>query len=114
MARVQAILRRTPPRAARPGILRFGTLEIDPEAFEVRLGGEPVHTTLTEFRLLVAMAQRPGRAFPRGELLKCMAGPEVVLVDRNVDVHVSSLRRKLGPEGHRIVTVRGVGYKWVG
>ena len=67
--------------------------------------------TRAEFRLLWTLAQRPGRVYSRNELVDEITAGEAVIIDRNVDVHVSSIRRKLGDAGKMIATVRGVGYK---
>ena len=112
MARVRTILRRRegseePP----PRTLRHGELEIDSGRHEVRVGGVSIPLTLTEFKLLLQLAGRPGWVFTRDQLLDAVQGPESYVLDRTVDVHVGSLRRKLGEFGHRIETVRGVGYK---
>lgn len=116
LARIRAVLRRgaTHPGGGGDTPLRFGNLTIDPEGHEVRLGKSPVQLTASEFRLLLAIASRPGRVFTRDLLLDHLTGGEGVVVDRNVDVHISALRKKLGASGRHIVTVRGVGYKWAG
>ncbi len=71
------------------------------------------HATLTraEFRLLRKLLEQPGRVFTRSDLTEEITQGESIILDRNVDVHVSTLRRKLGTAGAMIVTVRGVGYK---
>jgi DNA-binding response OmpR family regulator len=72
-----------------------------------------VDLTRAEFRLLWKLVQRPGRVWARGDLIEEITAGEALIVERNVDVHVSSLRRKLGDAGRLIATVRGVGYKCV-
>jgi two-component system phosphate regulon response regulator PhoB len=67
--------------------------------------------TRTEARLLHALRAQPGRAFTRSELLTLVT-PDAIVLERTVDVHVRSLRRKLGTLAHRLETVRGVGYRW--
>lgn len=113
VARVRAILRRNeePPDAA-PAPVRIGELEVDPARHEVRLRGEPVPMTATEFRLLHHLVRHPGRVFSRAQLLDRAVGSDVIVVERNIDVHVSALRRKLKDYAERIVTIRGVGYKF--
>jgi DNA-binding response OmpR family regulator len=113
VARVRAMLRR--PRAA-PGEAprRFGELEIDPRAREVRLAGRPVELTRREFDVLDALAAEPGVAFSRDQLLERVWGPGWFGDDHVVDVHVANLRRKLAddPAAPRYVrTVRGIGYR---
>jgi two-component system alkaline phosphatase synthesis response regulator PhoP len=121
VARVKAIMRRA--RAPldkvndRP-VLQFGALSIDPERREVKRQSTMIELTPREFDLLYAMASYPGRVFTRDELLQRVWGPDFSGIDRVVDVHVGTLRRKLeegGPaEAPVVQTVRGVGYKFVG
>lgn len=112
LARIRTILRRreTAEEPA-PRTVRQGELEIDPGRHQVRVAGVPVTLTLTEFKLLQQLASRPGWVFTRNQLLDAVQGPESFVLDRTVDVHVGSLRRKLGEFGQRIETVRGVGYR---
>lgn len=111
VARVRTILRRRSAGAAPAEIVRFGDLEIDRGKHQVRLNGEEVSLTLTEFKLLVRFSSRPGWVFRRDQLIDAVQGPDSYVLDRTVDVHVGSLRRKLGEYGSRIETVRGVGYR---
>lgn len=112
-ARIRALLRRADePADAAPTPVRVGELEVDPGRHEVRLRGEPVACTATEFRLLHHLVRHPGRVYSRAQLLDKAVGSDVIVVERNVDVHVSALRRKLGDYGARIETVRGVGYRF--
>jgi DNA-binding response OmpR family regulator len=116
LARVKVVLRRTrPEQAGRPEkrpIARAG-IEIDPIRHHVKVDGAPVAFTLAEFRLLHFLMRNEGRVFTRSELLPRVVGGDVIVVDRNIDVHVRNVRKKLGPAkmGH-VVTVRGVGYKF--
>jgi DNA-binding response OmpR family regulator len=110
IARVHALLRRVDRIAA--GIdttpVRTGVVELDPLTRRVRLGGEIVHLTPTEFDLLHYLAARPGRVFTREELLAHVWGYDVPSGARTVDSHIRSIRRKLGADLVR--TVHGVGY----
>ena len=112
VARVAAVLRRTP---ARRTPLRIGDVEIDVERRQVRRSGGTVSVTPTEFRLLEILASTPGRAFTRGELAERAFGHDHDALDRTIDVHVMHLRRKLDPGRPRgasiIVTVFGTGYR---
>jgi len=115
VARIRAILRRLEPRAP-GGLLALGDLELDPGAREVRRGGEPVRLTGAEFSLLEALLRRAGTVVTREALYREVLGRRPSPFDRSLDVHVSALRRKLGPlpDGReRIKTVRGVGYLYV-
>jgi DNA-binding response OmpR family regulator len=115
MARVRAMLRR--PRASREqagGVRRFGELEIDPAAREVRRGGEPVELTKIEFDLLDALSGDPRVVFSRERLLERVWGAEWFGDDHVVDVHIANVRAKLGddPRAPRYLrTIRGVGYR---
>jgi DNA-binding response OmpR family regulator len=122
MARVRAALRRS-RSAVRNGdsaVLRRGSLEIDPAGHSVTLDGRPVHLTPNEFKLLAALARRPGRTLSREQLLDELYGPTghgtaVPGFDRSVDSHIKNLRRKLepSPDGPRFIeTVYGVGYRF--
>ena len=97
--------------------LAFGDLEIDQDSRTVRLGGIKLELTPIEYDLLVCLAQSAGRVRSRDQLLDAVAGRNYEVFDRSVDVHISSLRRKLG-EGPRnprfIQTVRTVGYMFTG
>lgn len=120
VARVKAILRRNRAPAGRPPerpALMFGSISIDPERREVQRGDTLVELTPREFDLLYALASHPGRVFTREELLERVWGPDFAGIDRVVDVHVGTLRRKLEDdqsETSLVQTVRGVGYKFVG
>lgn len=115
VARVRATVRRnaTDRDLAGKKPLRRGILELDPVRHEVRVNDQDVHLTLSEFRLLHHLMRHPGRVFSRSDLLPHVVGQGVVVVDRNIDVHVRNLRRKLGNEASsHISTVRGLGYKF--
>ncbi len=97
-----------------PEPLVRGPLQIDLANRSVTLDGEEVSLTRKEFDLLVLLASHPGRAFSRDFLLERLWGDEYEGFDRTVDSHIVRLRRKLGPLGEKIVTVWGVGYRFVG
>ena len=108
-ARVKAVLRRTQSAPAVETLLRYEDLEIDPAAREVRRGGAPVELTYKEFELLRLLVSRRGVVLTRDEILAHVWGYEFAGETRTVDMHIKTLRKKLG-EGY-ITTVRGVGYK---
>jgi two-component system, OmpR family, response regulator MtrA len=113
-ARIRALLRRARTTDATATHLRFGELEIIPDEGVVRRGGEEIHLTKTEFRLLVELASSPGRVFSREVLLERVWGYGYFGDGRLVDVHVRRLRTKVeaDPANPRhVVTVRGLGYK---
>ncbi len=112
MARVKAALRRrdTEPEPGRMELLG-GTLVIDRERHTIALDGEPVDLTLTQFRILEFLAQRPGFVRTRDQLISAARGEGTVLSSRAIDVHVAALRQRLGAFSGIIETVRGVGYR---
>jgi two-component system phosphate regulon response regulator PhoB len=113
IARVRAVLRRTSAQSdPSQKTIRVDALEVDPARHEVRLRGKDLVCTPTELRLLHYLVRNRGRVFTRAQLLDKAVGPDVIVLDRNVDVHVGTLRKKLGDYGTRIVTLRGVGYKF--
>jgi DNA-binding response OmpR family regulator len=117
-ARVRAVLRRSAPRPAEePERLEAGGLAIDARRHEVSCGGEVLALTPTEFRLLWALAREPGRVFTRDQLLDLALHETYEAYQRTVDAHVKNLRQKLRRASGRgrcaVVTVHGVGYKFV-
>jgi DNA-binding response OmpR family regulator len=107
MARIRAVLR----RAAEDDVVEAGPIAVDRVKREVRVSGESIVVTPTEFRLLDALTRSAGRTFTRQELVTRALGEEYDGLDRTVDVHVMNLRKKLGEAGKAIVTVFGVGYR---
>jgi two-component system phosphate regulon response regulator PhoB len=93
------------------GKLGVGGMLIDPRSYDVFLMGERIHLTPNEFKLLEALLGARGGVLSRDELIRRVQGPGIAVVDRAVDTHIFSLRKKLGPEGTRIETVRGEGYR---
>jgi DNA-binding response OmpR family regulator len=117
-ARVKAVLRRgRGTRDAGGVLLRFEGLTVDRDAREVRAGGTAVSLSALEFDVLAALADAPGRVFSRRQLLERVWGYDFFGDERVVDVHIRSLRARLGDDAGNprlIATVRGVGYKFVG
>ncbi len=113
VARVRAVLRRA-SATTEPSPVRVGDLEIDPRAFVARRNGADLGLTATEFRLLAALARRPGQVYTREMLLETVWGYDYLGDSRLVDVAIQRLRTKVEDDpGNptRIVTVRGVGYR---
>ena len=115
-ARVRAVLRRGSEAADAEATIRIKDLTIHPGRHQVLVGESPAELTATEFRLLTHLARRPGWVFTRQQLVDATQGDDSFVndryvTDRSVDVHIVSLRRKLGPCGAYIETVRGVGYR---
>ncbi len=113
-ARVRTAVRRTQTQTtgghARP--LNRGRISVDPLRHEVLVDGQPVVLTMTEFRLLQHLMKHAGRVFTRQELMPHVIGEGVVVIDRNIDVHIGNLRKKLGAGGDAVATVRGLGYRF--
>ena len=109
VSRVKAVLRRAHGDTARR--LFIGKLEIDEKKHDVTVAGKKVSLTLKEYELLKLLMKNPGRVFTRDELLLSVWESDYSGETRTVDVHVGTLRAKLGKEGRRIETVRGVGYR---
>jgi DNA-binding response OmpR family regulator len=116
VARVRAVLRRVRTPVGGGGRLDAGTLSLDPERHEVMRGGEPVDLTRKEFDLLHALMEAAGRVLSREHLLNRVWGYARAdeIESRTVDVHIRRLRAKLGAEGHRVATVKSVGYRFEG
>ncbi|MFF2888460.1 response regulator transcription factor [Paenibacillus sp. NPDC057967] len=120
LARVSAVLRRTqqddaPPVATNEKVITVGELSIYPEKYEVIVGGEPIPLRPKEFEVLLYLVQRPGMVITRDDLMNVVWGFDYIGGQRTVDVHVSSLRKKLelGQQSVQIESIRGVGYKLV-
>jgi len=109
VSRVKAVLRRAKTR--QNSIIKAGNLEIDKNAHKVKIGTEEVVLTLKEFDLLCLFAENAGIVFTRDQLLEKIWGIDFMGESRTIDVHVGTLRSKLGAVGERIKTVRGVGYR---
>lgn len=118
IARVYTRLRQNNPNtieaasSSEEDILRQGPVEINRARFQVKVDGNHIPMTLAEFRLFSALTARPGIVLSRDRLLDAVAGGESVLIDRNIDVHVRAIRKKLGEFRDLIETVRGLGYKF--
>jgi DNA-binding response OmpR family regulator len=112
IARVQAALRRLHPAPATSR--RIGTLELDEDTHVAALDGMPLDLTAREFALLAVLVHGNGRTVRRSTLLREAWGVEHEheISSRTVDVHVARLRQKLGAEAPRLVTVKGVGYRF--
>jgi two-component system phosphate regulon response regulator PhoB len=108
--RVGAILRRT-QRTARPDIMNVGPIEIDRAEHRVRVEGNEVDLTATEYKLLLLLAERRGRVQDRAKLLEAVWDAAPDIQTRTVDMHVQRLRSKLGSAGDLVETVRGFGYR---
>lgn len=113
LQRVKAVLRRkSQPEVPDADMVAFGKIRIDKRSHKVMHGSTTLALTPTEFRLLETLVRQPGRAFTRRDLMDSAIGDGAIVLDRTIDVHVKSLRRKLGTSGDFIETVRGIGYRF--
>ena len=117
VARVKAHLRRTRKMAKKVLSFNRGTLTLDTENYEVSKKGVPTILTSTEFRILMALAEKPGRVLTRLQLINMVQGYDFEGYDRTIDAHIKNLRHKIedDPKDAQFVrTVYGVGYKFTG
>ncbi len=112
VARVKAALRRTKIAAAPKEVLQKDRLTVDLKSYRVQVEGTDVGLTLTEYKLLKELMKSTGKVLSRQELVGILMGPDVSVTDRTIDVHLASLRKKIGPYSDHIETVRGVGYRF--
>jgi DNA-binding response OmpR family regulator len=113
LARVKALLRRSAPDAAPGETLHFGRLEIDLDARQARLDGQPCELTSHQFELLVVLARSPGRVLSRDRIMDALKGHAMEAFDRSIDVHISRIRAAIEDDPKapkRVLTVRGAGY----
>lgn len=110
IARIGALLRRADGASLDQEILAAGPIRLDSSRYEVTVDDEPVNLTTMEFRVLKALMAAGGRVLSRGDLIDRVLGPAVAVTDRTIDVHITALRKKLGPAAVWIQTIRGVGY----
>ena len=108
ISRVKAVLRRSPPPA--PLQYRVGSLELDTKSHTVTAMGERITLTLKEFQLLQALISQPDTVLRREQLYSLVWGSDFIGESRTVDMHIRTLRQKLGAYGELIQTVRGIGY----
>jgi DNA-binding response OmpR family regulator len=114
VARVRTVLRRTERPADRGSRLVAGDVVVDRDRRQATVAGRPVELTATEFALLAALAEQPGRVFTRSQLLDAVHGVAFESYERAIDAHVKNLRRKVEPDPHApryLLTVHGVGYR---
>ncbi len=114
VARVRAVLRRMQGEPAPPKVIQVGAVVVDLDRHQAQVNGQAVHLTPTEFALLRALAEQPGHALTRQEMIEKGLGYSYEGLDRTVDSHVKNLRRKLDEAGgasHLVETVFGVGYR---
>jgi two-component system phosphate regulon response regulator PhoB len=110
--RIKALQRRREAEIDNSDVVEHLGVRIDRVRYVATVEGRRLDLTPTEFRLLDCMLRQPGRAFTRAQLMDAAIGDGAVVLERTIDVHVKSLRRKLGRAGELIQTVRGIGYRF--
>jgi two-component system, OmpR family, phosphate regulon response regulator PhoB len=110
--RIKALLRRKKNATSEGEVVAAAGIEINRTQHRASVAGVELTLTPTEFRLLWALVRQPGRAFSRHELMEAAMGDDALVLERTIDVHVKSLRQKLGDKADQIETVRGVGYRF--
>jgi len=110
--RIKALQRRREAEIDNNDVVEHMAVRIDRVRYVATVDGRRLDLTPTEFRLLDCMLRQPGRAFTRSQLMDAAIGDGAVVLERTIDVHVKSLRRKLGRAGELIQTVRGIGYRF--
>lgn len=111
-SRVKAVLRRGKEQEKAPKLLSFGPFTLEPDRFILKKHGKVIPLTLSEFSIILRLASNPGKVMTRNQLLDEMHSDDTFVLDRNIDVHIASLRKKLGPDFKGIQTVRGLGYRF--
>ncbi len=112
IAKIHSILRRVNKNQHDESALVFGNLVIEPESREIFVDGENIELTKTEFDILFLMADSPSKVFSRDKIISIIKGYDYYITERSVDFQIFGLRKKLKDEGRRVITVRGVGYKF--
>lgn len=113
LLRVKAILKRTARKEVPDSpVIKIRELSIDATRRKVLIGDQEIVLTVTEFNLLHFLAAKPGWVFSRSQIIDAVKGEDYAVTERTVDVHMVGLRKKLGPFGKCINTVRGVGYRF--
>lgn len=111
-SRVRAVLRRGKEPEKAPKIIAFGPFTLEVDRYVLRKKDKPITLTLSEFGILRRLLVSRGKVLTRNQLLDDIQNSDAFVVDRNIDVHIASLRKKLGPNFEWIETVRGVGYRF--
>lgn len=115
IARVKAVIRRYKPTEIKQestGTIDVGDLKIDQEKHRVTYKDTEMSFTVTEFRILYFLASKRGRVFTREQIINSTISDKVIIVDRNMDVHIRAIRKKLGEGSELIETIRGIGYRF--
>jgi len=111
-SRIKAVLRRGKEAEKAPRVLTFGDFTLEVDRYLLKKGDKNITLTLSEFGILRRLLSNRGKVLTRNQLLDDVHNEDTFIVDRNIDVHIASLRKKLGPHFDWIETVRGVGYRF--
>ncbi|MBI3211923.1 MAG: response regulator transcription factor [Simkania negevensis] len=111
ISRIKAVLRRGKEVEKAPKQVSFGLFTLDVDRYLLKKEGKPITITLSEFGILKRLLLNRGKVLTRNQLLDDIHNDDAFIVDRNIDVHIAALRKKLGPGFSWIETVRGVGYR---
>jgi len=117
ISRIKAVLRRkaknsAPQTTDSSDVIKLDNLVIDPGRYEVKIHGEVVNLTPTEFGILQLLTKKAGWVFSRQQIIDAVRGYDYLVTPRTIDVQMFSLRKKLGDTGKKIETVRGIGYRF--
>jgi two-component system, OmpR family, alkaline phosphatase synthesis response regulator PhoP len=111
-SRIKAVLRRGREPNKAPKLMHFGNFQFEVDRYILKKDDKYIQLTLSEFGILKRLLLNRGKVLTRNQLLDDVNNDDSLIVDRNIDVHIASLRKKLGPGFHWIETVRGVGYRF--
>lgn len=111
-SKIKAVLRRTKEPEKTQTVMTFGEYTLEVDRYLLRKGEKNIMITLSEFGILKRLLSNRGKVLTRNQLLDDIHNDDAFIVDRNIDVHIASLRKKLGPNFDWIETVRGVGYRF--
>jgi two-component system, OmpR family, alkaline phosphatase synthesis response regulator PhoP len=112
LSRVKAVTRRHEEGEKSSPLITFGDFSLEAEKYLLKKKDKPIALTLSEFSILKKLSQNVGKVLTRNQLLDSLQNDDAFVVDRNIDVHIAALRKKLGPHFDYIETVRGVGYRF--
>jgi two-component system phosphate regulon response regulator PhoB len=112
MERIKSLLRRRDISNGSSEVTTLCGITVDRIRHRVTVDGKSIELTPSEFRLLSTLIMQPGRAFDRSELIEAALGGDALVLERTIDVHIRSLRKKIGDDNDIIQTVRGIGYRF--
>lgn len=112
MERMRSLLRRRDRNLGGADVVAIGRVSVDRIKHQATVDKKPIDLTPSEFRLLDTMIRQPGRAFDRTELIDLALGNDAMVLERTIDVHIRSLRKKMGDAARTVETVRGIGYRF--